>query len=217
MYFKDRKEAGIQLAERLQQYRYEPCVVVALSDGAVVVGEQIAASLHCIITMLLTEEINVPGEQSVFGTVDQSGKFVYNHMFSTGEFEGYYEEFHGYLEDQKREKFQRINRLLGDSGIMDHDMLRDHNIILVADGLAHGASLDAAAEFLKSVRVSRIIAVTPVASVAAVDRMHVLSDEIHVLSVADNFLSIDHYYDENTLPSHEETVERINQAILNWH
>lgn len=216
MYFKDRVEAGARLAQELQQYRYENSVVMALSDGAVVVGEQIASSLHCILTMLLTEEIDVPGEQAMFGTVDQAGTFVHNRMFSTGEYEEYYSEFHGYLEDKKREKFQHINRLLGDGGILDHDMLRDHVIIIVSDGLANGASLDAAAEFLKPIRAGRLVVVTPIASVSAVDRMHIIADEIHVLSVASNFLDVNHYYEDNSLPPHEETIRRINESILKW-
>jgi putative phosphoribosyl transferase len=216
MYFSNRTEAGVRLAAELQQYRYENCVVVALSDGAVLVGEQIAAQLHCVITMLLMEEIEVPGEQTLFGTVNQDGGFVYNGMFSAGEIEAYYNEFHGYLEDKKREKFQHINRLLGDGGILDEAMLQDHAVILVSDGLANGTSLDAAAEFLKHIRLGRLVIAVPVASVPAVDRMHVLADELHVLSVTDNFLETNHYYEDNTIPSHEETIERINQIVLSW-
>jgi len=49
MYFESRTDAGIKLAAELtEQYRYENCTVVALSDGAVLVGEQIAASLHAV-------------------------------------------------------------------------------------------------------------------------------------------------------------------------
>ena len=60
MYFESREEAGAQLAARLfDKYRYENCAVVALSDGAVLVGEQIAAALHCVLTLLLIENIDV--------------------------------------------------------------------------------------------------------------------------------------------------------------
>lgn len=216
MYFSNRSEAGMKLAAELVQYRYENCVVVALTDGAVLVGEQIAAHLHCALTMLLTEDIEVPGEQTLFGTVNQDGGFVYNGMFSTGEIEEYYSEFHGYLEDQKREKFQRINRLLGNGGILDEDLVKDHVVILVSDGLANGASIDAAAEYFKHIRLDRLVVAVPVASVPAVDRMHVTADELHVLSVTDNFLETNHYYEDNTIPSHEETIERINQIVLSW-
>lgn len=217
MYFESRAEAGYKLAlELFERYRYENCAVVALSDGAVLVGEQIAAALHSILTMLLVENIEVPGESQSFGGVSQDGKFTFNGMFSAGEIEEYTMEYHGYLEEQKREAFQRINRLLGDGGLIDHDMLRDHTVILVSDGLDSGASLDVALDFLKPVRIARLVIAAPVASMQAVDKLHIMADELHILDVRDNFLSVNHYYNDNTIPSHEETIAKINQIVLNW-
>jgi len=217
MYFESRAQAGDILASRLiDQYRYENCAVVALSDGAVEVGERIAGALHCVLTMLLIEQIQIPGENVVFGSVSQNGGFTYNGMFSAGEVESYTSEFHGYLEEQKREAFQKINRLLGDGGIIDSKMLRDHVVILVADGLDNGSSIEVAVDFLKPMRLRRLIVVTPVASVAAVDKMHILADEIHVLDVKENYLGVNHYYEKNDIPSHEEVIAKINEVVLNW-
>lgn len=217
MYFSSRLEAGYKLAQELMKYRYENTVVVALSDGAVQVGQQIAAILHTPLALLLSELIDIPGEGATFGTLNQSGRFTYNGMLSAGELEAYYSEFHGYLEDQKREKMGKINQLLGAGGIVDENMLREHNVILVSDGLSSGASLDAAADFLKPLNINRLIIASPVASVEAVDRAHILGDELHFLSVTDNFLDTDHYYDVNDVPSHESTVAALNEIVLNWH
>lgn len=217
MYFESREQAGQLLSVELAgQYRYENCAVVALSDGAVLVGEQIAAGLHCVLMMLLTEDIQVPGEGLSFGAVSQNGGFTYNGMFSTGEIEEYAGEFHGYLDEQKREAFQKMNRLLGDGGIIDSDLLRDHVVILVSDGLDNGASVDVAVDFMKPIRIKRLVVATPTASVPAVDRLHILADELHILDVKDNFMGTDHYYNQNIIPSHEETIAKINQIVLNW-
>jgi len=217
MYFESRAQAGqILAAQMVEKYRYENCVVVALSDGAVQVGEQIAQALHCILTMLLVEDIQVPGEDVSFGGVSQNGGFTYNGMFSAGEIEEYSGEFHGYLEEQKREAFQRINRLLGDGGIIDSDMLRDHIVILVADGLDNGASLDVAVDFLKPIRIRKLVVATPVATVPAVDKLHMIADELHVLDVKENFMGTNHYYEQNDIPSHEDTIAKINEVVLNW-
>lgn len=217
MYFENRAQAGQILASELAlQYRYDNCVVVALSDGAVLVGEQIAKELHCLLTMLLIEEVEVPGENVCFGGISQEGCFSYNGMFSAGEIEEYQSEYHGYLEQEKREAFQRMNRLLGEGGLIDKDILRDHVVILVADGLDTGISLDVSADFLKSIRIKRLIIATPISTVQAVDKLHILADEIHVLDVKENFMGINHYYENNDIPSHEETIAKINQIILNW-
>jgi len=217
MYFESRAQAGQILAGKLvEKYRYENCAVVALSDGAVQVGEQIASALHCILTMLLIEEIPIPGENMSFGGVSQDGGFTYNGMFSAGEIEEYTGELHGYLEEQKREAFQRLNRLLGDGGIIDADMLRDHTVILVADGLDNGAAIDVAVDFLKPIRIKKLVVATPIATVPMVDKLHIIADELQILDVKENFMGTNHYYEQNDIPSHEETIAKINQIVLNW-
>jgi putative phosphoribosyl transferase len=217
MYFQSRQQAGRLLSEQLlAKYRYDDCAVIALSDGAVLVGEEIAASLHCVLTMLLVEDIDVPGESISFGGMSQSGGFTYNGMFSAGELDEYVSEFHGYLDEQKRESFQKINRLLGDGGVIDSTLLRDRTVILVADGLDSTIVIDVAMDFLKPIRTKRVIFATPVASVPAVDRLHMVADELHILDVRENYMGANHYYEDNIVPSHEETIAKINQIILNW-
>jgi len=217
MYFESRAHAGQVLAKELmEKYRYENCAVVALSDGGVLVGEQIAAYLHCVLTMLLVEEIEVPGESMSFGGVSQNGNFTYNSEFSSGEIDEYTSEFHGYLEEQKREAFQRINRLIGDGGIINHDLLRDRVVILVNDGFADSGIIDIAIDFLKPIRIQRLVIATPVASSQAVDKLHIMADELHILDVKANYFDTNHYYTVNEIPSHQDTIDKINKIILNW-
>jgi predicted phosphoribosyltransferase len=218
MYFESRSQAGALLAEQIiEQYRYENCAVLCLSDGAVLVGEQIAWRLHCVLMLLISEGIDVPGEGVSFGAVAQGGQFTYNSQFSEGQIDGYTSEFHGYLEEQKREVHQKINRLLGDGGIIDRDMLRDRTVILASDGLSDNLSqLDVALDFLKSVRTEKVVVVSPTAGIAAIDRLHVAVDEMHILDVKENFMGVNHYYDDNVLPSREDTITKINQIVLNW-
>lgn len=217
MYFESRAQAGQLLAaELVEKYRYENCAVVALSDGAVQVGEQIAEQLHSILTMLIYETIEVPGESQTFGAMSQSGDFTFSSQLSEGESSEYASEFHGYLEEAKRTAYSKINKLLGDGGLIDHDMLRDHTVILVADGLDNVAVLDVAKDFLKPIRINRLVVVTPVVSVEVVNKLHMYADELHILDVKQNYLGTDHYYEANDIPSHEETIAKINQIVLNW-
>ena len=217
MYFESREEAGIKLAILLfDKYRYENCAVISLTDGGVIVGEQIASALHSILTMMLIEKIEIPGERISFGAVSQEGSFSYDSSISQAEMEEYTSEYHGYLEEKKREAFQKINRLLGDGGLIDRELLRDHVIILVSDGMNSSAELDAAIDFLKPIRITRLVIATPVASVQAVDKLHMIADELHILDVKDNYLDTNHYYNQNMIPSHESTIAKINKIVLNW-
>lgn len=217
MYFESRAQAGEVLAEQLyEKYRYENMAVVALSDGGVAVGEPIAQRLHCVLTMLVSEAVDVPGENQSFGAVSQAGNFTYNSGLAVSEITEYTTEFHGYLEEKKREAFQRINRLLGDGGIIDKDLLRDHTIVLVNDGLNDMTSFDVAMDFLKPIRIERLIVASPVASVELVDKLHMTADELHILDVKVNYIGTDHYFEQNDLPTHEETIAKINHIVLNW-
>ncbi|MEI6053750.1 MAG: phosphoribosyltransferase family protein [Candidatus Saccharibacteria bacterium] len=218
MYFESREQAGQKIANLLlEKYRYDDCVVIALNDGAVVVGEQIAKSLHCLLTMLLIEEIEVPGEGVSFGGVSQTGSLTYNGDLSEGELDDYVGEYHGYLDQEKQQAFEKINQLLGDGGLIKSDMLRDRVVILVSDAIDKGAALDVASDFLKHIRIKKLIISTPIATVGAVEKMHLLADELCILDTKSNFMGVDHYYDNNILPSHEETLAKISQIVLNWH
>ncbi|PID29590.1 hypothetical protein CR983_03725 [Candidatus Saccharibacteria bacterium] len=217
MYLQSRGQAGKMIAAQLmEKYRYENCAVVALSDASVLVAEQIAADLHCVLTLLLSEKIEIPGEDLTLGSVSQTGEFSYNQELTQGEADGYTREFHGYFEEQKREAFGKLNRLLGDGGTIDADLLRDRVVILVSDGIAKANILDVALTFLKPIRVEKIVIAAPFVSVAAVDVIHVKADDMCILDVKENYLATDHYYEDNVVPDREETIRLINELIMKW-
>ncbi len=218
MYFKNRTDAGIQLADELEaKYRYENTVVLSLSDGGIVVGEQIARRLHCSISMLYTDPIVLPGDgKTIVGTIDQGGNMTYDNMIPTGQLDEFITEFHSYFDQQRIEKMHHLNTLISGAGKASPDILRGHNVIVTTDGAPTGAQFDAAIAYLKPISVDRVIAAVPVASEKAVDRLHVLFDELHCLNVAQNFVSTDHYYDDPEIANHDELMKKIADIIHVW-
>lgn len=216
-YFPNRQVAGELLADQLvERYRFEDCTVVALSDGAVMVGAQIAARLHCLLSMLLVSPIQLQGEYDVLAQINHFGGVTFNDMYSAGELEEIKGENYNYIEQQKLQKLFEMNSLLGQGGIISAELIRNRNIIVVSDGLSSGFSMHAAAEYLKPIKIKRLVMVTPFASVQAVDQMHILADEIACINVLEDVISVNHYYDDNTLPPHETVVEVIEDIVLNW-
>lgn len=217
MYFHSRKEAGQKLAEQMAPiYREENSTVLALNNGGVVVGAEIAAHLHCGVTMLMTASITLPQENDPLAAVDQEGSLTYNNMFSTGQLEEFVSEYHNLIEQEKLQKLHELNHILGPEGVYSKDMLRRHNVILVSDGFMNGFSLDVAAQFLKPIRIRRMVVATPLASVDAVDRLHLFADDLYCLSVPANYISTDHYYDENDVPDQETALEMMKNIALSW-
>lgn len=216
MYFKNRVEAGQKLAQQMKGLKSENPAIVALSDGAVVVAAQIAAELKCVMTMLLMEPILLPGEPDPVAIINQDGGFTYNDMYSTGQLEEFQAEYYHYIEQEKMDKLDEIHRLLGAEGVIKRELLKDHMIILVSDGLNNGFSLSAATDYLKPVRFKPLAVATPFASVSAVDRMHILTDKMYCLSVIENYFNTNHYYEDNTLPDHDVIIKTIQDVVAKW-
>lgn len=217
MYFASRLQAGRMLASRLEiKYRYENCVVVALNDGGVMVGAQIASALHCILTMMLSEEIKLPREPMAIGGITQEGNFVFNDAYSSGEIEELVGEFHGVIEQEKLLKMHKMNELLGSNGLINKELLKGHNIILVADGMKEDFMLDMAVQFLKQIKIDRLIVAVPIASVKVIDKIHITADEIYCLDVPAEYMDTNHYYDKQDIPDHATVINIIQNIIMNW-
>lgn len=216
MYFRNRAQAGRTLVKELAQYEGKQIVVVALSPGAVIIGAQVAMKMHANLVLLLTENIFLPGETDPIAALSSAGMFTYNNMFSPGQLEEYITEYHHFIEEKRIQKMHELNRMVGKDGEISKYMLRNHIVIVVSDGLSSGFSLDIAAAFLKTVAIKKLVVATPLASVPAVDRMHLFADEIVCLSVVVNYFSTNHYYEDNTIPSTEHLFELIKNISLNW-
>ncbi len=217
MYFHSRRQAGRMLAAKLvSKYRFENCAVLILDDGGAIIGAEIAQQLHCGLNMMLTEEIDLPQEPWAIGGLTQAGDFVYNPQYSEPDLEELATENRGYIEQQRMAKFHEINRLVGDAGVVDRNILAGNNVILASDGISNSFKLELARTFVKSIRYEKIIVASPVASVRAVDWMHIFADEIYCLSVVEDFADVNHYYDIQDVPKHDDITKIINTNILNW-
>lgn len=215
-YFKDRNQAGEQLADQLVPYGSKNCAVVALTQGAVLVGAPIAKKIHAALYLLMSENLTLPGENDPLAVMSSAGTFTYNKQFSTGQLEELNNDYRSVIDQQRMQTFQKLNRLVGKDGVINKALLKRHTIILVTDGLNSGLSLDVAVDFLKPIHVAKLIVATPVANVSSVDKMHILTDEIFCLGVTNNYLGVDHYYDENNLPDYKASLEIMKNIVLNW-
>lgn len=217
MYFASRLQAGRMLGSRLvDKYRYENCAVVALGDGGVMVGAQIASQLHCVLMLLITTEISIPQEPEALAGTTDGHSMVYNKHYSQGQIDDFSLEYSGYIDQERRIKMHEMNRLIGEGGIIDKKLLKGHNVIVVSDGLQSGFTLDIAADYLRQASIDKLIVATPLASVEAVDSMHVTADEIFCLNVVENIREIDHYYDAKDVPEHNAAIKVIQNIIINW-
>ncbi|HEX8227247.1 MAG TPA: phosphoribosyltransferase family protein [Candidatus Saccharimonadales bacterium] len=217
MYFASRLQAGRMLASQIsRKYEGQDCAVVALSDGGVVVGAQVALQLHAVINLLLADQIQLPRELVAMAGITQDGSFSYNRAFSDGEIEEMVGEYRGFIEQQKLEKLHDMHRSMGGGVLIRPELVAKRHVILVSDGLNSGFAIDLAMQYLKTISIKSIIVATPFASIAAVDRMHILADDIYCLNVLEDYISTDHYYDTMDVPEHEVVISTVEKIVRDW-
>lgn len=217
MYFKNRAEAGKKLAAALSEYKSQHIAVVSLGLGSSIVAAQVAMELHSNLFLYVVKGIQLPGEHDDFAGMGSGDIFTFNDVYSTGQIDDMNGEYHGYIEQKRMEASHEIHMLLGKDGELNTELLRHRTIIVVSDGMANAFGLTVIASFFKRVAMDKLIIATPIASVEALDRMHVIGDGVCCLSVAGNYFGTDHYYDDNTRPDIEGVKMIIRNISLNWH
>ncbi len=214
-YFKSRSAAGEMLADQIEaRYHHTNCAVIALSDGSVMVAAQIALRLRAVLTMLITAPIVLPRENNALASVDQEGGMTYNGMFSDSEVKEMEGEYRNYIDQERQQNLLKMTSQEG--SVISKKLLRNRSVILVSDGLSSAFPLDAAASYIKPVKIDKLIIATPLASVPVIDRMHLLADEIYCLDALSDYISTDHYYETNDVPNHEATVKLVQKVIELW-
>ena len=206
-YFKDRVQAGDELAKLLLRYRDSQSVIVALSAGGVLVGARIADTLHLPLGMLAVKEIHLPWKDApIVGSVDSSGEYTKNISLGEATLSDFEGEYRSYIDQEILRATHEIN-LMHVSNIMKRERLKGKALILVSDGLKEITPIQEAIAYLKPVSTTRLIAAIPVATVEAIDFLHISVDEIHCLDVKANYLDTNHYYETDEQPDYEALTE----------
>lgn len=215
-YFKNRLEAGQMLAEQITNHVTDNCAVLALSEGGIVVGAEIAKKLHTSLFLLSIEDVKLPRELEPLASMSTAGTFTYNHSLSHADLEEINMESRPVIEQIKLETFQKLNRIISKDGPIDKNLLKRHVVIVVSDGISSGLSLDVAADFLKPISTKCIIVATPLCNAGVVDKIRLMADEFHALDVVETEFPISHYYEDNTLPDHDTVLDIMKNISLRW-
>ena len=209
MIYKDRKDAGLQLASRLTKYKdREDVLVLALPRGGVVIGYEVAKALNCLLDVIIIRKIGFPGQTELaIGAVSETGAVVLNEdIIST------YTVSKEYIEEeisrQKKEISRRITLYRSGKGIPPLD---GKIIILVDDGVATGATIKAAISTLKKEKIVRLVAALPVSSKDAEEEIKKTVDELVCPETPVDFAAVGNYYQDFTQVSDEEVVELLKQ------
>jgi predicted phosphoribosyltransferase len=145
--FRNRAEAGRQLAEHLSEYRgRDDVVVLGLPRGGVPVAFEIARELDVPLDVFLVRKLGVPGHEEVaLGAIATGGTRVLNkQLIESLDIPPEWIEGIDAKERRELERRERVYR--GDRPPPD---LAGTTVILVDDGLATGSTMLAAVQAIR--------------------------------------------------------------------
>jgi len=212
MKFQDRQEAGERLALQVAKVAQvagiakEKMVVVAIPRGGVVVGRVVADKLGLPLGLVVTKKVGAPGQEELaVGAMGPDGRVVLD------------EALVGRLGLSKMDLAPQIKnaKLKMQSyklkfKVKEYSMA-DKSVVLVDDGVATGATMEAAIDWLRhkckvqSAKCKIIVAV-PVCASEAYGQLAGLADEMVCLEVPEDFGAVGQFYEHFPQVTDEEVV-----------
>jgi len=186
--FRNRSEAGRQLAELLRDYERAPdAVVLGLPRGGVVVAAEVARALSLPLDVVVAAKVGAPGNpEFAAGAVAPDGVVTPNERagFGVEDISRASEEVHRLVE-QRLEAFRAGRPPL---------VLAGQTAIVVDDGIATGLTMRAAVAYLRRQRAARVVVAAPVMARDAKRAFESLADEVVALEAPRDFWAVGQFY-----------------------
>ena len=207
--FRDRRDAGRRLAERLEAYSNRPEVIVlALPRGGVPVAYEVARALRVSLDVFLVRKLGVPGsEELAMGAVATGGVRVLNdEIVKRLGIPDFIIETVAAKELQELARRERLYR-----GGRPAPDVRGRTVILVDDGLATGATMHAAIQALRQQQPARIIVAVPTAPPDTCEQMRKEVDEVVCAMTPEPFHAVGRWYEDFSQTTDEEVRALLSQ------
>jgi predicted phosphoribosyltransferase len=190
--FIDRADAGRALANALVHLRAAPgAIVLGLPRGGVPVAWEVASALELPLDVLVVRKLGLPQQPELaMGAIASGGALVVNEEV-VRYLGGRHEAFETVRSREQAELERRERDYRGARPPLE---LAGRTAIVVDDGLATGATMEAAVRALRSLGASRVVVAVPVASQEAIERIEALADEVVCLAAPPFFSAVGQWY-----------------------
>lgn len=205
--FFDRVDAGKQLIPKLQIYKEDKPVLLALPRGGVMVAFPIAKSFQLPLSVLIVRKIGSPGNPEYgIGAVSEDN-VIYKDIEAM-ERVGLSEK--AFRKLQKTEEIELERRKKVYRNDEDIPSLKGKTVLLIDDGLATGVTARAAIETIRKHKPSQLIFAVPVAAIETAKLLIRDVDEFISLTAVDDLGSIGSYYEDFTEVTDEQVVQMLS-------
>lgn len=196
------------MAEKLSHLKGKKTQVLAIPRGGVVTAAEVARALGAPLDLLVTKKIGAPGQPELaVGAVGPEGVRVVDWELAkrAGADEEYIEREAG----AKAEEVERRMRQL--RGKRQPVSVKGKIVVLVDDGVATGATTEAALRFLAGQKPAKIILAVPVGAPDSMEKLTPLADEVVCLELPSYFAAVGQFYQEFGQISDEEVRELLRK------
>lgn len=209
--FRDRRDAGKQLAKALARFKDEKPLILAVPRGGVPVAFEVAEALDAELDLLLVRKIGAPGHQelAIGAVVDgKNPQFVLNQ-----EVIAVAAPPPGYIEaEQKRQLAEIERRRQLYRGSRPPTDIAGRTVIVIDDGIATGATMKAALRGVRQNAPQRLILAVPVAPPSTLEEMAKECDEIICLAAPEWFHAVGGHYVDFAQTSDEEAMALLAES-----
>jgi putative phosphoribosyl transferase len=210
MIFKNREDAGRQLAKQLGEYaNREDVTVLGIPRGGVTVAFEVAQALHAPLDIFLSRKLGVPGhEELAFGAIAAGdGRYLDEQVIRAA----------GISEQQIERITQQVKETLQQRAVLYRGsrpplQLAGRTVILVDDGIATGASVYAAINALRQMKPGKLVVAVPVAPASTCAWLRTLVDQLICLDEPEKFYAVGQFYESFTQVADEEVKELLRRA-----
>lgn len=210
MIFRDRVDAGRQLALRLRRYANSPDVLVlALPRGGVPVAYEVAKELQAPLDVFLVRKLGVPGyEELAMGAIASGGVRVINQ--DVVRYMGIPVEVIDAVAANEQRELERRERAYRDD--RPPPDVKGRIVILIDDGLATGSTMRAAAAALRKQGPARIVVAVPVSASETCEEFRSEVDEIVCAVTPEPFRGVGLWYEDFSQTTDDEVRELLERA-----
>ena len=205
--FKDRQDAGRQLARALREYSDGDSVIYALPRGGVVLGSEIANTLHIPLDLVITRKIGHPSNpEYAICAVSEDGELVCNEVEKAFVNKDWLKN--AVAKEVKEATRRREVYLRG----IKHIPATNITAIVVDDGIATGLTIKAALQSLRKEKPKKLMVAIPVAPHDTLNELRGSADEVVVLEDAKDYLgAVGAYYAYFPQVTDEEVIKLLTR------
>ena len=209
--FRDRKGAGEALATVLRfsvkksKQEKKGILVLGIPRGGVIIADIVARRLNADLDVVIAKKLTAPeNKENAIGALLFDGSvYLDDFMVKSLKIPA------PYIENEKAQQAREIEKrteMFRPAGYREYD-IQDRTVILVDDGIASGATVIAAARWIRKQKPGKLIIAAPIAQPNAIDLLKKEADSVEVISTPSNFGSVNQFYQNFDQATDERVVE----------